>query len=132
MAEVPSSSHILEAIADEETIKLLRLIATSNGIDAQSLRSRAILTRKQYYTRMASLSSNGLILSRNGKYYLTLFGKVIYALVTRIGAAIENIWKLQAIDGMETSADIPEGERDRFIQMMVVNPDIRQTLIAMH
>ena len=52
---------------------------------------------------MSSLIKTGLVKRQKGRYLLTAFGKVIYSaqidLETKIENALDNYWKLKAIDG---------------------------------
>ena len=59
-------------------------------------------------------------MKKSSKYFLTSFGKVVYESHMLIGHAIENYWKLKAIDSIETSLldhDISVEERKRIINM---------------
>ena len=70
-------SDVLSAISDDKSLVLFNTIALASG-DSSILISRLDLTRKQYYSRMSDLINAGLIRRKNGKYYVTSLGKVVY------------------------------------------------------
>ncbi|MFL6317740.1 MAG: hypothetical protein ACJ73C_13540, partial [Nitrososphaeraceae archaeon] len=94
----------------------------------ESLRKNSKMTRKQYYSRMSRLMRTGLIKRRNGRHTLTAFGKVIYDTQITIENAINNYWKLKAIDSLEMSNDLPAEERKKLIDNLIENNGIREIL----
>ena len=99
MASLVSS---LKAIADEKTLTLFNAIATGGG-NTDTLRKKAAFSRKQYYMRISMLTKAGLIRRINGIYSLTSLGKIVYSAQKLIGEAVDNYWKLKAIDSIESS-----------------------------
>ena len=92
-------------------------VGHSNG---EILISRLNLTRKQYYTRINQLRDAGLIAMKSTKFVLTSLGRVVYETQKTIGVAIQNRWKLEAIDSIQTSqfaVIIPTEERQKLIQL---------------
>jgi hypothetical protein len=120
-------AKVLKSISDDESLELFRCIATKDS-DSESLRSRTKMTRKQYYSRMSRLMKAGLIKRINGKHTLTAFGKVIYDTQMTIENAINNYWKLKAIDSLEMSNDLPSEERKKLIDNLIENNGIREIL----
>ena len=120
-------AKVLKSISDDDSIDLFRYIAT-NDSDSDSLRSKSSMTRKQYYSRMSRLMKAGLIKRKNGKHTLTAFGKVIYDSQITIENAINNYWKLKAIDSLEMSNDLPVEERKKLIDNLIENTGIREIL----
>jgi predicted transcriptional regulator len=51
---------------------------------------------------MTELMNAGLISRKNGKYFLTSFGKIVYEAQELIGKAVQYYPKFQAIDSIET------------------------------
>src|ERR687884_58623 len=102
------------------TNTLFRFIA-NNDSDSESLRNRTKMTRKQYYSGMSRLMKAGLVKRKNGKHNLTAFGKVIYETQITIENAINNYWKLKAIDSLEMSDDLPVEERKKLIDNLIEN-----------
>ena len=92
----------LKAIADEKTLTLFNAIAAEGG-NTDTLRKKAAFSRKQYYMRISMLTKAGLIRRINGIYSLTSLGKIVYSAQKLIGEAVDNYWKLNAIDSIESS-----------------------------
>ena len=92
------------------------------------------LTRRQYYTLIIQLRDAGLISKKKARFVLTSLGRVVYETHRTIGVAIQNRWKLQAIDSMQTSqlADrMPTEERQKLINVLVGDCDkIREILLC--
>jgi hypothetical protein len=69
---------------------------------------------------MSDLTNAGLILRKNGKYFLTSFGKVVYEAQELIGKAVQQSSKLKAIDSIE-SAEFPSSELSKVIDTLITN-----------
>jgi predicted transcriptional regulator len=120
-------AKVLKSISDDESLELFRSIALKD-CDSNSLRNRTKMTRKQYYSRMSKLTKAGLIRRKDGKHTLTAFGKVIRDSHMTIENAINNYWKLKAIDSLEMSNDLPAEERKKLINNLIDNNGIREIL----
>ena len=110
----------LKALSDDKSLILFNMVALTLARNTADVMNRLGLTRKQYYSRMNALINAGLVMKKSSKYFLTSFGKVVYESHMLIGHAIENYWKLKAIDSIETSLldhDISAEERKRIINM---------------
>jgi DNA-binding HxlR family transcriptional regulator len=118
---------VLKSISDNGSIELFRLIATQHS-DSELLRSETKMTRKQYYSRMSRLMEAGLIKRKNGKHTMTAFGKVVYYAQMTIENAVDNYWKLKAIDSVEMSNDLPVEERKKLVDNLIENDGIREIL----
>jgi predicted transcriptional regulator len=118
---------ILRSISDDEALALFRSIANTNG-DTEGLRSKTKLTRKQYYSRMSRMTKAGLVTRKNGKHSLTAFGKVVYDAQATIENAINNYWKLKAVDSIEISDELPKEERKKLLENLIDNQQIREIL----
>ena len=108
-----SVAKVLNAISDDRSWSLFNAIAissdrTSNGQESgdggQILISSMNLTRKQYYHRINRLKSMGLIYRKKGRYSLSSLGRVLYGTQKTIGVAIQNRWRLAALDSLESSS----------------------------
>ena len=142
--EISLTASVFRALSDEKSLELFKIIAPvpstdtdyaiSNGglIDTQLLISKVRLTRKQYYSRISTLISSGLVKRSNGKYLLTSLGKVLYDVNCLIDQAIRDHWKLKAIDALETksSSGIPDEEREKIVGMLIDNLELRRILSA--
>lgn len=123
-----SVSGTLSAISNDKSLVLLNTIALASG-DSSILISRLNLTRKQYYSRMSDLTNAGVIRRKNGKYFLTSFGKVVYEAQELIGKAVQYYSKLQAIDTIETP-EFPAAELNKIIDGLIKNSKIKEILIS--
>ena len=127
MTGVHSVANVFKSISDDESLGLFRSIALKDS-DGESLRSKIKLTRKQYYSRMSRLMKTGLVKRKNGKHVLTAFGKVVYDAQITIETALNNYWKLKAIDSLEMSSDVPKEERKKLIDNLIENHSIKEIL----
>ena len=124
-----SKLSILGAISDNRASNILKCIASADS-NSDILITELKLTRKQYYSRMSGLIKAGLVKRQRGRYLLTAFGKVIYSaqmsLETKIESALNNYWKLKAIDSLEMPS---REENDKVISMLIDNQEIKDILI---
>jgi predicted transcriptional regulator len=125
-----SHAATLNAISDHKSLLVFKTIAMTSP-DSNSLRRKSKLTRKQYYTRISRLIRAGLIKKRNGKYFLTAYGKIIYDAQKIIENAHSNYWKLKAIDSLEVSDDENSiKERRKIIDTLIEDKGIKESLLA--
>ena len=129
---VPSVSDVLKKISDDKALTLFNSIAVSNGDRYLPLKEMN-LTTKQYYSRIAGLVDVGLIKRNNGKYFLTLMGKVVYQSQMLIGKTLSYYWKLKAIESVETSSniEIPKEELTQLINALIDNHLIQDILLKL-
>jgi hypothetical protein len=124
-----SKLSILGAISDNRASNILKSIASADS-NSDILITELKLTRKQYYSRMSGLIKAGLVKRQRGRYLLTAFGKVIYSaqmsLEAKIESALNNYWKLKAIDSLEMPS---REENDKVISMLIDNQEIKEILI---
>jgi predicted transcriptional regulator len=120
---------ILETIYDLKTSNIFRTIASKQS-STDILISELKLTRKEYYTRISRLAKAGLVKREKGKYLITTFGRVIYSayldLETRIESAIQDYWKLKALDLMNISST---EENESIISTLIENQEIKNVLL---
>jgi predicted transcriptional regulator len=119
--------EILEAISDVKSLKLFNTIATKGG-NSEELSVQLKLSRKEYYSRMSRLMKTGIVKRKNGKHFLTAFGKVVYDAQVTVKKAVESYWKLKAIDSIDLSDEITVKERDKLIQTLIDDVEIREIL----
>ena len=127
----PSVADVLKEISDDKTLTLFNSIAVSNGDKYIHLREMS-LTPKQYYSRLSGLMAAGLIRRKNGKYSLSLIGKIVYDVQINIGKALSYYWKLKAIESIEMSssgARLPKEELTQLIETLIDNHFIKDFLI---
>ena len=122
-----SAASVLRTIADDKSIELFTTVALET-IDSKNLKNRTKLTRKQYYSRLSRMTSAGLVRRKNGKYILTTFGRIVYDSKVTIENALNNYWKLKAIDSLETSNEVPKEEQQKLIETLLDNEKIKAIL----
>jgi hypothetical protein len=76
------------------------------------------------------LTKAGLIKRIQGKYTLTTFGKVVYYTQIKIENAVNNFWKLQALDSIVVSNRIPAEEHKKLIDELIENQEIKDILVS--
>lgn len=120
-------SDILVAFSDEESLSLFYSIAIQ-PIDADTLRNKIPLTRKQYYSRMHRLTKSDLIKKNEGKYYLTMLGIIVYNAVGVIRDSLKYYWQLKAIDSLQNSDKLPQEERSKIIDSLINAQKIKEII----
>jgi hypothetical protein len=81
---------------------------------------------------MSGLLNAGLVIRKSGNYFLSSFGKVVYEAQMLIEKAIQNYWKLKAIDSIASSPgspQLPAEECNRLIANLIEDSEIKDTLI---
>ena len=146
------SAQILKALNSLEALVIFQRVADSgiNGIDNTSLGRGALplITRKQFYMRMAALKQVGLISRTSGKYKLTSLGLVVRSSLSIIDKGIKFKWALKALDGAEAGAKQqqqqqlqPQGQhhhnlepqiKDILIDDLVTDETIKKVLMMEH
>ena len=71
----------------------------------------------------------GLAQRQSGCYSLSSFGKIVYDALVIIGKALENYWKLAAIDAVQ---HLPDIGRNKIIEILIDNPEIKESLLREH
>jgi len=134
-AAVPSITDILEKISDDKALTIFNSIAVSDGHGYICLREMNLST-KQYYSRLSGLMNAGLIRRDNGKYSLTLVGKIVYDALLNIGKSLSYYWKLKAIESIEMSsssslpgAGLSKEELTQLVNALIDNHFIKDLLI---
>jgi predicted transcriptional regulator len=123
-----STASVLRTIADDKSLVLFTTVALET-IDSKNLKSKTKLTRKQYYSRLSRMTRAGLIRRKNGNYILTTFGRVVYESKVTLDIALNNYWKLKAIDSVEISNELPKEEQHKLIETLLDNEDLRAIII---
>lgn len=128
MPRTQTGAAVLRNIADEKSWELFRTIAQGT-FDSKNLKSSAKLTRKQYYSRLSRMTRSGLVRKKSGKYILTAFGKIVHESQLTLENALENYWKLKAIDSLELSNELPKEERQKLIDTLLGNQELKEILV---
>jgi nanoRNase/pAp phosphatase (c-di-AMP/oligoRNAs hydrolase) len=121
---------VLGAISDARALAVYKTIASEKA-NSNLLITKMRLTRKQYYSRISRLIRTGLVKRENGRYTLTSFGKVIYDFQIAIEVALENFWKLKAIDSLQAAdSTLSKEEQTRVLDVLIQNDKIKEVIFA--
>jgi len=123
-------ADVLKTIAEDKSLVLFNAIALSNS-DSDILISTLHLTRKQYYARLSALLKAGLVKREMAKYSLTTFGMILYYVQEIMGKALNQYWKLKAIDSISASCNgkLPQDQFRRIIDTLLTNQEIKDILL---
>lgn len=122
--------EVLGAISDARALAVYKTIANEKA-NSNLLITKMQLTRKQYYSRISRLIKTGLVRRENGRYTLTSFGKVIYDFQIAIEIALENFWKLKAIDSLQAAdSTLSKEEQTKVLDVLIQNDKIKEVIFA--
>jgi predicted transcriptional regulator len=123
---------VIKLLSDQKSLDLFNTIAREEGMNrSESLRVKLKLTKKPHYQRMSALVRSGLVMKRQDhKYYLTAFGHIIYQVLLTMYGAMDEFWKLKAIDSLNNN--IPAQERKAIMDSMIGNEKIKKLLYRTH
>lgn len=137
-----SVAMVLYAISDDKSLSLFRSIANSSDstsvghqpIDESRISMSHInLTHSQYYTHINRPRSMGLINRRKARYSLSSLGRILYETQNTIDIAIQNRWKLVALDSLEsafTEEGMPFEDRNKYVHALLGDRfEIKNTLL---
>ena len=129
---IPSMQDVLHVVSHNnallifKTISLVGQNSSNNNISINKFN----LNRKQYYSRMSDLRKAGLIRGSYGKYSLTSLGKVVYYVQEVVENAVNDYWKLKAIDLLNIPEDdLSKEELVKFIDSLIDNQEIKEILL---
>jgi predicted transcriptional regulator len=119
---------VIKLLSDQKSLDLFNTIAREEGMNtSESLRVKLKLTKKPHYSRISALVRSGLVMKRQDhKYYLTSFGHIIYQVLLTMDGAMDEYWKLKAVDSLNNN--IPARERKVIIDSMINNEQIKELL----
>ena len=124
MQNEQSLHRVLSAIADAKSLFIFQSVAPG-CVESAAILKKTNLTHKQYYSRISAMEGAGLVAKKNKKYRLTSLGRVVYGLQITTQNALNNYWKLRAIDSLD---DISEQELEQVIENMIGDQNLRELL----
>jgi len=124
MVSTHSLSKVLTAIADDKSMLIFQAIALE-CVESDVLLNKTNLSRKQYYSRISAIVEAGLVTRKNKKYCLTSLGKIVYILQETIQNALNNYWKLRAVDCFDA---VSEREQEKVIENLIGDENLRELL----
>jgi predicted transcriptional regulator len=123
---IVSVADVLKSISDDKSLSIFQLIADVNSNGEISIKKLGLSSR-QYYSRISTMMTAGLIKRRSGRYYLTSFGKVIYCCTTITKSALDNYYNLKAIEANEDSGFSNE-EFNKLVDALIDNQQVKEFL----
>jgi hypothetical protein len=129
-----SIENIFEALSDNKVLVLFNTIAiaagVNNGGSNSQIQIRKLgLTTRQYYSRLSRLVETGLIRRQNGRYSLTLLGKMIYDIHITTCRVLSYHWKLKAIESIQMSSPagvkLPGEEFSKLVDTLIDDYNIK-------
>jgi hypothetical protein len=133
-------STFVKLLADSQCLKILDCIAKSyeagevNGTSVPI--SKTSLTRRQYYKRISLLAKLGLIVrNNNGKYNITLFGRLINAQIVTIEKLVDHYWKIRAIDSIKLATTNEVNSDNQFIGLvntLIKDHHVKELLFSLY
>jgi hypothetical protein len=133
--ENTSIEDILKALSDNKALVLFNTIPLAADVnDVIQIQTRKIgLTRRQYYSRLSRLTETGLIIRKNGRYFLTLLGKIVYEIHVTTCEVLRYHWKLIAVESIQMPAPgcvrLPEEEFSRLVDILIDNSKIKNMVM---
>jgi predicted transcriptional regulator len=128
--EVNSSSNkislpdVIKSISDDKSLSIFKTIADVASNGEIILKKKSGLSRKQYYSRLSAIMATGLIKRQSGRYSLTAFGRVVYCCMMICQTALNNYYKLRAIDSVEDS--FSNEDFMKFVNAVIDNQKIKE------
>jgi hypothetical protein len=122
-----SLSDVIKSISDDKSLSIFKTIADVDSNGEINLKRKSGLTRKQYYSRLSTIMATGLIKRQSGRYSLTAFGRVVYCCMMICQTALNNYYKLRAIDSVEGS-DFSNEDFMKFVDVLIDNQKIKEFL----
>jgi hypothetical protein len=122
-------ADFFNAISDDKSLTIFNTVALNAG-KTGILISTLGITRKQFYSKMERFMKLGLLVRRDGCYYLTSLGKIMYQLQGIFGLALNNYWKLRAIDSLQTPGGLPEFEVNKLIESLLESQVLKDLILS--
>src|SRR5215469_11432632 len=125
-----TTTRVLKTIADDKSLVIFNTIALSSAGTDVFVNTFGI-TRKQYYSRLSSLIKAGLVRREKRKYSLTTFGIILYYCQDMIGRAVDEYWKLKAIDSIRSSVngELSPEQFHTIFDKLIANQEIKYILL---
>ena len=117
---------VLKSISDDKSLSIFQLISDVNS-NGEIILKKLGLSTKQYHSRISAMMVTDLIKRKSGRYYLTPFGKVIYCCIMTAKNALNNYYKLKAIESIEDS-DSSNEDFSKLVDALIDNQQVKEFL----
>ncbi len=121
-----SLADVLNSLSDDKSLSIFKIISDVNS-NGEIILKKLGLSTKQYYSRISAMMATDLIKRQRGRYYLTPFGKVIYCCIMIAKNALNNYYKLKAVESTEDS-DISNEEVSKLVDALIDNQQVKEFL----
>lgn len=121
-----SLADVLKSISDDKSLSIFQLISDVNS-NGEIILKKLDLSTKQYYSRISAMMATDLIKRQRGRYYLTPFGKVIYCCIMIAKNALNNYYKLKAVECTEGS-DFSNEDFRILVDALIDNQQVKEFL----
>jgi hypothetical protein len=98
--KILTTPSVLQAISNKESLELFTVIA--EGKNSYQVVEVGMMTRKQYYPRLAKLVRLELVRKVGKRYELTTFGSLIYEAQLTFAMEVNNRCNLKTLDSFDT------------------------------
>jgi DNA-binding HxlR family transcriptional regulator len=126
-----SIEDIFRVLSDNKALVLFNTIAISEGSEIQI--KRMGITTKQYYSRLSRLTESGLIARKNGRYFLTLLGRIVYDIQVAACEVLKYHWKIKALESIQMSAPgcvrLPGEEFSKLVDTLIDDPKVKKFVV---
>jgi hypothetical protein len=115
----------MSAVCDPKSFHILTTVGRAE-VDSHFLLLETRLSTKAFYSRMSRLLKAGIISKKNRKYVLTSFGEVVFYCLDLIAAALNNYWRLNALDSLSA---LPKSEYIKTAKILLGSQQIGMVLV---
>jgi predicted metal-binding transcription factor (methanogenesis marker protein 9) len=117
-------ADVLKSISDNRSLSIFQLIGDASSDRGIILRKLG-LSRNQYY-RISAMLATDLIRREKRRYYLTPFGKVIYCCIMIAKSALNNHYKLKAVELAAESKRFSNEELNKLVNALIDHQQIKE------
>jgi predicted transcriptional regulator len=118
---------LFSVLANPVRFDLFRYIASNGGWFPTDLLSSLNLSTKQYYSGMRALITQGLVVKRGQKYFLTSFGRVVSSCCDTMEEGRKSKWITELID--EKRLMLTE-EQKQELSTLISDNSVRETVMV--
>jgi hypothetical protein len=119
-----SLADVLKSISNDKSLSIFQLIGDANSNGGIILRKLGI-SRNQYYIISAMMATD-LIKREKKRYYLTSFGNVIYCCIMIAKSALNNHYKIKAVECAAESQSFSNEELNKLVNVLIDHQQVKE------
>jgi hypothetical protein len=123
------SLDIMKVLGNKDSFDLFNIIAEKVIIDTMVLQSTTRLSKKRYYTGIQKLMACGLIRRKSKNLSLTSFGQIVNDIMLKMDSAVNEYYRLKAVDLIISSRGIGEKECRQLVDEFIKDREIKTVLL---